>query len=94
MSNKISTQIMGQITFVKEYINKNNKPGKTYTVGFIGGTFFSLFAKEGLELVNGDKGLFEIEFKLSELKDDKGYKKTAYVPSTILDFSLEAVGAK
>ena len=94
MSNKINTLIRGQVTFIKEFTNKQNKVGKTYTIGFIGGTFYSLFLKDGLTLELGDKGEFDIEFKLQELKDEKGYKKTAFVPFSIIDCALDAVGAK
>lgn len=89
--NTITQNIQGQITYIKEYTNNSNQRWKMYTLAFMGGQFFGLFLKNELILENGDTGLFQVEFKLTQLKDAAGYNKTAYVPSAIIDFELDKV---
>lgn len=85
----LTQKIEGQITFIKEYKNKNGVSGKTFTLSYMGGTYFSLFLSKGLEEPKlNEFGEFEISLKQTELYDQNGFKKTCFVPVSIIDYSL------
>lgn len=87
----ITQKIEGQITFIKEYTNKKGQKGKTFTISYLGGSYFSLFIDRNLDEPKlNDVGEFEIQLKQTELQDQNGFKKTCFVPVSIIDYSLNA----